>query len=175
MAKIDWMAEAKDWLVSIVIALVIAFCVRHVIVEPYMVEGPSMLPTLESKERLLVNKFIYFFSPPKKGEIVIFKYPKDPSRDFIKRVIATEGETIEIQDGTVFVNGQIIKEPYIREPFKSNYPKSIVPKGHIFAMGDNRNESMDSRSSNVGFVSTEFLKGKGFLIFYPFSRVRLLS
>lgn len=175
MAKIDWLAEAKDWIVSIAIAVVIAFCVRQVIIEPYMVEGPSMLPTLESKERLLVNKFVYFFSAPKKGEIVIFKYPKDPSRDFIKRVIATEDDTIEIKDGTVLVNGQVVKEPYIREPFKSNYPKSIVPKGHVFAMGDNRNESMDSRSSNVGFVSTELLKGKGFLIFYPFSKIRLLS
>jgi signal peptidase I len=84
--------EIKDWVISILIAVVLAFFIRYFIVELYMVEGPSMRPTLVNGERLVVNKFIYRFKAPEKGEVLIFKYPKDPSRDFIKRVIAVAGD-----------------------------------------------------------------------------------
>ena len=91
--------EAKDWLVSIVIAVVLAFFIREFIVELYIVDGPSMRPTLQSQERLVVNKFIYNFREPQKNEILVFEYPRDRSRDFIKRVIATGGDTVEIKAG----------------------------------------------------------------------------
>ena len=102
--------EAKDWVISIVIAIVLAFIIRQFVVELYIVDGPSMRPTLQSQERLVVNKFIYDFRAPQKGEILVFEYPRDTSRDFIKRVIATPGDTIEIKYGRVYVNDQMLDE-----------------------------------------------------------------
>ncbi|MDD4321071.1 MAG: signal peptidase I [Acidaminococcaceae bacterium] len=170
----SWQDTVSDWMISIIVAVVLAFCIRTFIVEPYLVSGTSMVPTLQNRERLLVNKFIYFVGEPKKGEIVVFKYPSDTTRDFIKRVIATGGDTIEMVDGKVFVNGTQLKEPYIKEPFHSNYRKVVVPKGHIFVMGDNRNNSEDSRFNDVGFVPDNLIKGKASVIFWPFANWRSL-
>jgi len=109
--------EVKDWVVSILIALVLAFFIRYFIVELYMVEGPSMRPTLVNSERLVVNKFIYHFKQPERGDVLVFRYPRDPSRDFIKRVIAVAGDTIELKDGRLFLNGQLLmKHIYWKRP-----------------------------------------------------------
>lgn len=166
--------EVKDWIVSIVIAVALAFFIRYFIVEPYMVEGPSMLPTLVSGERLIVNKLIYRLKQPVKGEIIVFRYPRDPSRDFIKRVIATAGDTIEVKGGRIFVNGQLINENYILEETRGSYPLATIPEGHIFVMGDNRNNSEDSRFADVGFVPLDMIKGKAVLIFWPFNLLKTL-
>lgn len=166
--------ELKDWGISIVIALVLAFFIRHFIVELYLVEGPSMRPTLENHERLVVNKFIYKFRAPERGEVLVFRYPKDPSRDFIKRVIAVPGDTIEIKEGRVFVNQQLQNESYILSKTRGSYPLSTVPEGHIFVMGDNRNNSEDSRFSDVGFVPFDLLKGKAVMVFWPLDQLRTL-
>ena len=161
--------EAKDWVISIVIAIVLAFIIRQFVVELYIVDGPSMRPTLQSQERLVVNKFIYDFRAPQKGEILVFEYPRDTSRDFIKRVIATPGDTIEIKDGRVYVNDQMLDEDYILE-----YPKATVPQGTVFVMGDNRNNSEDSRFADVGFVPYKLIKGKAVLVFWPLSAFKTL-
>ena len=166
--------EIKDWVVSIAIAVVLAFFIRYFIVELYMVEGPSMRPTLVNGERLVVNKFIYRFKAPEKGDVLVFRYPKDPSRDFIKRVIATAGDTIEMKDGKVFVNGELLNETYILEHTRGSYPLSTVPEGRVFVMGDNRNNSEDSRFRDVGFVSREMIKGKAVMIFWPFDHIKTL-
>ena len=166
--------EIKDWVVSIVIAFALAMFIRTFIVELYVVDGPSMRPTLESEERLVVNKFIYRFRPPEKGEVLVFQYPRDPSRDFIKRVIATPGDTIEIREGRVLVNDQLLTEDYILEKTRSEYPKSTVPEGRIFVMGDNRNNSEDSRFADVGFVPYDLIKGKALLVFWPISQYKTL-
>ncbi len=166
--------EIKDWVVSIVIAVALAMFIRTFIVELYVVDGPSMRPTLESEERLVVNKFIYRFRPPEKGEVLVFQYPRDPSRDFIKRVIATPGDTIEIREGRVLVNDQLLTEDYILEKTRSEYPKSTVPEGRIFVMGDNRNNSEDSRFADVGFVPYDLIKGKALLVFWPISQYKTL-
>ena len=166
--------EAKDWIISIVVAVVLAFLIRRVIVELYIVDGPSMRPTLQSQERLGVNKFIYNIRHPEKGEILVFKYPRNQERDFIKRVIATEGDTIEIKDGRVYVNDQMLNEDYILEKTRSEYPKSTVPEGTVFVMGDNRNNSEDSRFADVGFVPYSLIKGKAMLVFWPFSQFKTL-
>ncbi|MBR2214938.1 MAG: signal peptidase I [Selenomonadaceae bacterium] len=167
--------EARDWIISIVVAVVLAFFIRQFIVELYIVDGPSMRPTLQSQERLVVNKFIYRFRPPEKGEVLVFRYPRDPSRDFIKRVIATPGDTIEIHSGHVFVNDQLMTEPYILDTTRSEYPKATVPEGTIFVMGDNRNNSEDSRFADVGFVPYDLVKGKAMLVFWPFSEFKTLD
>lgn len=166
--------EIKDWVISIVIAVVLALFIRYFIVELYLVEGPSMQPTLISHERLVVNKFIYRFREPEKGEILVFRYPKDPSRDFIKRVIAVAGDTIEIKDGRVFVNQQLLNEPYILDKTRGSYPLSTVPEGHIFVMGDNRNNSEDSRFRDVGFVPLDLIKGKAMMVFWPLGNIKTL-
>ena len=166
--------EIKDWIVSIVIAIVLAFLIRYFIVELYLVDGPSMRPTLQSAERLVVNKFIYRFRTPERGEILVFRYPRDPSRDFIKRVIAIPGDTIEIKDGRVYVNSTLLNEPYILSKTRGNYPLATVPEGHIFVMGDNRNNSEDSRFADVGFVPFDLIKGKAMLVFWPIGQFKTL-
>lgn len=166
--------EIKDWIISILIAVVLAFFIRYFIVELYMVEGPSMRPTLVNSERLVVNKFIYRFKAPERGDIIVFRYPRDPSRDFIKRVIGIPGDTIEIKDGRVFVNGQLLNETYILEKTRGSYSLATVPEGHIFVMGDNRNNSEDSRFKDVGFVSHDLVKGKAVMIFWPLDHIKSL-
>jgi signal peptidase I len=166
--------EIKDWIISILIAIVLAFFIRYFIVELYMVEGPSMRPTLVNGERLVVNKFIYRFKAPERGEVLVFRYPRDPSRDFIKRVIAVAGDTVEIKDGRVFLNGQLLNEPYILERIKGSYPIATVPEGHIYVMGDNRNNSEDSRFKDVGFVPLELIKGKAVTVFWPLDHIKTL-
>lgn len=166
--------EAKDWIVSIAAAIAVALLIRTFIVELYVVDGPSMRPTLQHEERLVVNKFIYYVRDPKKGEVVIFRYPRDPSRDFIKRVIATAGDTIEIKDGRVYVNDQLLREDYILEKTRTEYPKVTIPEGTIFVMGDNRNNSEDSRFPDVGFVPLNLVKGEAVLVFWPVDELKTL-
>jgi len=175
----SWQDTASDWLISIIIAVALAFLIRMFVFEPYMVEGTSMYPTLLSHERLIVTKFNYIFGEPKKGEIVVFRYPKDESRDFIKRVIAVGGDTIEMRDGRVLVNGSKVDEPYTwkddpKGPNHSNYRKSVVPQGHIFVLGDNRNNSEDSRFADVDFVPLGLIKGKASLSFWPLEKFSVL-
>jgi len=170
----ETVSEIKDWIISIVVAVALAMFIRTFIVELYVVDGPSMRPTLESAERLVVNKFIYRFRVPEKGEVLVFQYPRDPSRDFIKRVIATPGDTIEIREGRVLVNDQILVEDYILEKTRSEYPKMTVPEGRIFVMGDNRNNSEDSRFADVGFVPYDLIKGKAVMVFWPLSSYKTL-
>ncbi len=171
----DWGKELKEWIVSISAAIILALIIRTFIVELYVVDGPSMKPTLQHEERLVVNKFIYRIREPQKGEVVIFRYPRDPSRDFIKRVIATAGDTIEIKEGRVYVNDQLQREDYILEKTRTEYPKVTIPEGTIFVMGDNRNNSEDSRFSDVGFVPLDLVKGKAVLIFWPIDDFKTLN
>lgn len=167
-------SEVKSWVFSIAAAIIAALFIRTFIVELYVVDGPSMRPTLQDEERLVVNKFIYRIREPLKGEVLIFRYPRDPSRDFIKRVIATAGDTIEIKEGHVYVNDQLLREDYILEKTRTEYPKVTIPDGTIFVMGDNRNNSEDSRFPDVGFVPLNLVKGKAILIFWPVDEFKSL-
>ncbi len=176
----SWQDTASDWLVSIIVAVALAFCIRTFLIEPYMVEGSSMYPTLVNHERLLVDKLSYYFSDPKKGEIVVFRYPRDESRDFIKRVIAVGGDTVEMRNGKVLVNGSVLQEDYVfkddpKGANHSNYRKSVVPQQHIFVLGDNRNNSEDSRFADVDFVSLRLVKGRAMLAFWPPEQMRMLQ
>ncbi len=167
-------SEVKDWVISILIAIALALFIRHFIVELYVVDGPSMQPTLYTGERLVVNKFVYHFREPHRGEIIVFEYPKDHSRNFVKRVIALPGDTIQIDNGHVFVNGKLLNEPYILDTTLGTYPLTKIPPGHIFVMGDNRNNSEDSRFPDVGFVPFNLIEGKAVLVFWPLDKFRVL-
>ncbi|WP_027406699.1 signal peptidase I [Anaerovibrio sp. RM50] len=166
--------EIRDWVISIAVAVALAMFIRTFVVELYLVDGPSMMPTLEHQQRLVVNKFVYKMRAPERGEILIFQYPRDKSRDFIKRVIAVPGDTIEIKDHNVYVNGELQNEDYILAKSRMDYPKTTIPEGHVFVMGDNRNNSEDSRFPDVGFVPYELLKGKAMLVFWPLSAWKTL-
>lgn len=168
------LGEVREWIVSIAGAIILALIIRTFIVELYIVDGPSMRPTLQHEERLVVNKFIYHVRNPQHGEVVIFRYPKDPSRDFIKRVIGVGGDTVEIKEGHVYVNDEIIREDYILEKTRTEYPKTTVPEGTIFVLGDNRGNSDDSRFPDVGFVPLNNVKGKAMLVFWPFDEFKTL-
>ena len=160
--------EIKDWVIAITIAVVLAFFIRYFIVELYKVSGPSMQPTLMGDERLVVNKFIYRFKEPAKGEVLIFQSPADPQKDYIKRVIGLPGDHISIEDGRVYVNGVYLNEPYIAEPPLSDYA-TRVPDDSLFVMGDNRNNSSDSRF--WGPMPLTNLKGQAVFNYLPMNRI----
>lgn len=176
----SWQDTASDWLVSIIVAVALAFCIRTFLVEPYMVSGNSMYPSLHNRERLVVDKLSYFFTDPVKGEIVVFRFPKDQSRDFIKRVIAVAGDTIEMRRGKVLVNGNVIEEGYTwkddpKGKNLSDFRKTVVPNGTIFVLGDNRNNSEDSRFKDVDFVPLKLVKGRALFCFWPTDRMRKIT
>lgn len=158
---------------TILIALVIAMFVRAFVVESFVVEGPSMEPTLYDHERLLVFKPLYRVSEPHRGDVIVFRYPADPRRDFVKRVLARGGETIEIRSGQVYVDGELVDEPYLADVGSSSMPPLEVLPGQLFVMGDNRSNSEDSRQ--FGFVPMRYVKGKAFLVYWPPSCITLLG
>ena len=163
-----------DWTRSILIAVVLALLIRLFLFEVFVVEGRSMYPTLIETERLMVNKLVYRIDEPKLGDIVVFEF--EPGRDFIKRVIGMEGDKIEIINGRVYINGNLLDEPYLLKDMDIyNYGPVEVPPGYLFLLGDYRQNSMDSRDPRVGFISEEHLKGRAFLIFWPPWEARLIN
>ena len=124
-----------------------------------------MVPTLHNNQYLIVNKLSYHFAEPRRGDIVVFRFPHDPSRDFIKRIIALPGEAVEVHSGQVFINEQLLEEPYVRAPPLYSYPRRTVPPGEYFVLGDNRNNSSDSRS--WGWLPQEYVIGKAWLSYWP--------
>lgn len=165
--------EIWEWIKSILIAVILAVIIRFFILEVFLVDGSSMLPTLRDRERLIVNKFQYHFREPQPGDVLIFSFSDE--RDFIKRVIGVPGDEITVEDGQVFVNGVPLDEEYIAEGTRGQYGPVTVPEGFYFVMGDNRNNSMDSRDPAVGFISSEKIKGKAFLVFWPVENIRLIN
>lgn len=157
----------REWLETIVVALLVALLIRSFVLQVYLVEGESMEPTLHTEERLLVNKFIYRFREPRAGEIIVLQDPGKPSRELIKRVVAVGGETVQVTKGVVYVNGAPLQEPYKNDLFTqySDTPPVLVPEGTVFVMGDNRGRSFDSR--NIGPIELGKVDGKAFFMFWP--------
>ena len=181
--KKGWKRELFEWVEAIVIAVVISFLLKNFVLTLVKVQGASMEPTLQSSDRLYVNRFMY---TPEKGDIVIFQPASDPKKPYVKRVIATEGDTvyIDFENGDVFVNDELIDEPYILEPTRrcdsyitnlieqGKYSKEnpiVVEKDKIFVMGDNRNNSKDSRE--IGQVPLDELIGHACFRFWPFNNI----
>jgi signal peptidase I len=167
-----WGRYFLDALETVLMA-VILFLVINMISARVRVDGVSMRPTFENGEFVLVNRLAYRFGEPERGDIVVFHYPLDPqSQDLIKRAIGIPGDVILIEDGKVIVNGTTLNEPYIAASPRYN-GKWNVPEGHLFVLGDNRNNSSDSHS--WGMVPYEQIMGKATLIYYPFTDFAIIT
>lgn len=164
-----------EFLLILIISFALVFgVVRPFIVESFWIPSESMVPTLDVGDRVLANKFIYRFTSPQRGDIVVFKSVETPDEDLIKRVVGVPGDTITVQSGVLFVNGKPQKEPYVDQqyPDMSFFGPLTVPPGHIFVMGDNRANSRDSRF--FGPVPDQNIVGKAFLRYWPVNRIGLL-
>mgnify|MGYP005838228329 CR=1 FL=1 len=166
-------SQLRELLEVVVISVGIAAFLITFVIQAFYIPSRSMEPTLEPGDRILVNKFIYRFQEPKHEDVIVFKFPLDPRRDFIKRVIAVENDKIEIRDGIVYVNDKKIDEPYIKESFPGNYGPYEVPAKHLFMLGDNRNNSEDSRF--WGALPRENVVGKAMVIYWPLTRLNLVK
>jgi signal peptidase I len=159
-------------------ALAIVIPVRYFLFQPFFVSGASMEPNFESREYLLIDEISYKFKDPARGEVVIFKYPEDPSVFFIKRIVGLPGETIKISDGKVkiynlqFPEGKILEEPYIEDQTEGNMKVSLK-NNEYFVLGDNRNHSSDSRS--WGPVPRENIIGRAWISIFPSKGIQLLT
>jgi signal peptidase I len=168
-ALISAIAWFRDLMLSVLIAvLVILFLYR-----PVKVEGTSMMPTLLDQERLFINQFSYKFGlgDIKQGDTVVFWYPEDPTKSYIKRVIGLPGDTVEVRDGWVVVNGKKLEENYVPPEYRDDrpYPAIVVPVNDYFVLGDHRISSNDSRA--WGFVPKNYIYGKAVFVFWPLDHV----
>jgi signal peptidase I len=168
-------ATVREYVETMAGALLLAVFVMVFIARAFTVDGPSMLPTLHSGERLLVDKVTYRFRPPQRGDVIVFRFPGDPRQYFIKRVIGLPGETIHIKDGVVLVNGRVLQEEYTASPILGQYGPYLVPSNHYFVLGDNRNNSEDSRSERVGFVDRRLVVGRALWRYWPLTRLGALG
>lgn len=167
--------ELKSWFRDILFAFAAAIFIVIFVIQPVKVEGTSMQPRLIDQGRIFVNRFIYRFTDIRRGDVVVFWYPRDKSKSFIKRVLAIPGDEIEIRYGSVYVNGNKVDEPYLKPEYRDrgSFRKDVVPADHYFVLGDHRNSSNDSR--NWGFVPRELIYGKAVFSYWPVSRVGLVE
>ena len=169
-------SEIKEFLQSLAIAAVLAFFIITFVAQSFVVDGRSMEATLHDGERLFVNKFIYRFHPPRRGDIIVFTPRGAPDKKYIKRVIALPGDTVYINDGLTYINGEPLKEPYINEVMSGEFGPYQVPAKSVFVMGDNRNHSADSRAlSIVGYVDYDSISGKAFWVYWPLNKMRVID
>ncbi|MFZ0978887.1 MAG: signal peptidase I [Candidatus Acidiferrales bacterium] len=159
--------ELRSWTRDLAVALGLAIVVMIFLYQPVKVEGTSMNPLLSDQERIFINKFVYRFEPIERGDVVVFWYPLDRSKSFIKRVVGLPGETIEIRDGHLYVNGDELADQYVPAGYidSSNYGPRKIPLGEYFVMGDHRDSSNDSRV--FGPVSRSFIYGKAVFAYWP--------
>lgn len=167
--------EIVEWIEVLVIAFLLAMVLKTFVVETTEVSGESMLKTLHDKEKLLVNRFIYKFTEPERGDIIVF-LPDNEERNYIKRIIALPGETIDIREGNVYIDDVMLEETYIDQDThkilrnSKEFPYTLG-EDEYFAMGDNRRNSLDSRSADVGVLTVEKIRGKAMCRIYPFNKM----
>ncbi len=168
-------SELREYAESFAIAIVLALFIIFFVAQSFLVQGSSMEPSLHDGERLLVDKVTYRFREPRRGEVVVFAYPKDPRRKFIKRIIGLPGDVVEIRNRQLFVNGEPVEEGYIRGPMYQPFGPYTVPEGAVWVLGDNRNNSEDSRFADVGPVPFERLVGRALIIYWPPSETGVID
>jgi len=176
----------REYAEALTIAILLALVIRTLVVQAFKIPSSSMEPTLLIGDHILVNKFIYGvripfiggrvlpFTSPEREDVVVFVYPEDASKDFIKRVVAVAGDTVEVRDKRLYVNGQPAEDSHAffadgkgRQAQRDDMPPRVVPEGKLFVMGDNRDRSYDSRF--WGFVDVGEVKGKAFIIYFSWN------
>ncbi len=165
--------SAFAWVRDLAFSVVLAIVLIVFIYQPVKVEGTSMMPALTDQERIFINKFIYRFGigEIERGDLVVFWFPRDPSKSYIKRVIGLPGDHVEIRHGTVLVNGRPLAEDYVPEEYRDHqsYPPEVVPPDNYFVLGDHRSSSNDSRS--WGPVERRFIYGKAVFVYWPLDKI----
>lgn len=164
-------ALISAWLRDLFIALAISAFVIIFLYQPVRVEGTSMMPGLDDQERIFVNKFIYNIEPIHRGDIVVFRYPRDPAQSFIKRVVGVAGDHILIVRGHVYLNGKLLVEDYVPGAYQDDhsYPEIVVPPGDYYVLGDHRTVSTDSRA--FGPVASSYIYGKAVFGYWPMDKM----
>ncbi len=175
MPQASLLGELKSWVRDIVFAALTAVLIVVFVIQPVKVEGTSMQPRLYDQERIFVNKFVYRLSEIDREDIVVFWYPRDTGKSFIKRVIGLPGEEVYIRDGIVYINGEVLHEPYVPLEYfdPSSFGPVVVPEHAYFVLGDHRNSSNDSR--NWGMVPARNVFGKAVLRYWPLARFGLID
>jgi len=160
-----------QWTRDLLISLAISAFIIVFIYQPVKVEGTSMMPGLSDQERIFINKFVYRWGPVERGDLVVFHYPYDPAKSYIKRVIGVAGDRVEIREGWVYVNGEQLFEPYVSDRYRDerSYAPIAVPEDTYFVLGDHRNLSNDSR--DFGPVGREYIYGKAVFAYWPADKV----
>jgi signal peptidase I len=155
------------WFRDLLISAFASVLIITFLYQPVRVEGTSMLPRLEDSDRLFINKFVYHFTAIERGDVVVFRYPRDPEKSYIKRVIALPGDHLRIDHGHVILNGNPLREPYVPLQFRDNRSMAeiVVPAETYFMMGDHRSISSDSR--DFGAVDRDLVYGKAVFIYWP--------
>jgi signal peptidase I len=165
-----------SWLRDLSLSVVIAIIVILFLYQPVKVEGTSMMPSLIDQERIFINKFVYRFglADVGRGDTVVFWFPNDTTKSYIKRVIGVPGDLVEVSNGTVIVNGRALTEPYVPEEYRDtvSVPSRRVPSDQYFVLGDHRSSSNDSRT--WGMVPRRYIYGKAVFVYWPLDRVGLL-
>jgi signal peptidase I len=162
------------WLRDLIISLAISAFIIIFLYQPVKVEGTSMMPSLDDQERIFVNKFVYRLEPIQRGDIVVFRYPRDPSKSYIKRVIGLAGDHIRIVAGQVFVNGMLLEEDYVPSEYADarsylDGHEAVVPPNSYFVLGDHRTMSNDSR--DFGPVNESYIYGKAVFGYWPVDKL----
>jgi signal peptidase I len=159
------------WVRDLLVSLAISAFIIIFLYQPVKVEGTSMMPGLEDQERIFVNKFVYRWEPIQRGDIVVFRYPRDTSKSYIKRVIGTAGDHIRIENGQVYVNGEALDEDYVPGDYADarSYGEIVVPTNSFFVLGDHRTMSNDSR--DFGTVNERYIYGKAVFGYWPMEKL----
>ena len=168
--------ELFQWVLVILGAVILAFLIDTFVIVNAQIPSGSMENTIMTGDRVFGNRLAYKFSDPKRFDIIIFKYPDDESQLFIKRIIGLPGETVDIHDGNIYINGSDppLEDVDIKEPMEGSFGPYTVPEGCYFVMGDNRNNSRDSRYWENTFVSEDEILGKAVLRYWPLNKMKLL-
>jgi signal peptidase I len=164
----------RSWARDLLISLAISGFIILFLYQPVKVEGTSMLPGLQDQERIFINKFVYRFESVARGDVVVFRYPRDPAKSYIKRVVGVPGDHILIDRGRVFVNGRRLTENYVPRDFVDgrSYPELVVPEHSYYVLGDHRSMSNDSRE--FGPVDESYIYGKAVFVYWPVDKLGVL-
>ena len=159
------------WVRDLLVAAAASVLIIIFLYQPVRVEGTSMLPRLEDRDRLFINKFVYHIAAIERGDVVVFRYPRDPEKSYIKRVIALPGDTLRVDRGHVYVNGNLLYEPYVPQEYRDSrsLAEMVIPAESYFMMGDHRSISSDSR--DFGPVDRSLIYGKAVFVYWPASDV----